>query len=70
MVSSDCNGNYIMGKVNGYPRGIGLEYIFLKKNYGKRKKQLTFLTAFYIFHDSGIKTFLKWYINKCPKGTS
>jgi len=64
MVSSDCNGNYIMGKVNGCPHGIGLEDIF-RNFYRKRKKQLTFLTAFYIFHDSGIKTSLKWSINKC-----
>jgi len=27
------------------------------------------LTDFYIFHKSGIKTFLKWSINKFPKGT-
>jgi len=27
------------------------------------------LTAFYISHESGIKTFLLWFINNCLKGT-
>ena len=42
--------------------------IFLKTFYGEMIKQLIFLTAFYIFHESGFKIFLKWFINKCPKG--
>ena len=45
-----------------------LEYWFMKFFYGKRtKKQLIFLTVFYIYHESNIKIFLKWSINKCPK---
>ena len=31
-----------MGKVNGYPRGIGLEYIFFKKIMGKEKSNRLF----------------------------
>ena len=38
--------------------------------YGKRKKKsINVLTVFFIFHKSDIKTFLKWIVNKCPKGT-
>ena len=40
--------------------------------YGKRKKKkktINILTAFFIFHKSGIKIFLKLIINECPKGT-
>ena len=36
--------------------------------YGKRKKK-NVLTAFFISHKSGVKTFLKWILNQCPKGT-
>ena len=25
------------------------------------------LTIFFIFHKSGVKTFLKWIVNHCPK---
>ena len=32
-------------------------------------KKLIFLTAFYIFYESGVKTFLKWFINNYPKWT-
>ena len=32
--------------------------LFLEKFYGKMIKQLIFFIAFYIFHESGIKTFL------------
>jgi len=56
------------GKVNGCLKSIGLEKN-LEIFYGKRKKQLIFLTAFYIFHKSGVKNFLKWFINNFPKGT-
>ena len=39
--------------------------------YGKKKgkKKINILTTFFIFHKSGIKTFLKWIINQFPKGT-
>ena len=33
---------------------------------GKRKKAINILTAFFIFHKSDVKTFLKWILNKCP----
>ena len=39
------------------PKGTGLGNIFSSFLW-KGKKQLIFLTAFYIFHKSGIKTFL------------
>ena len=34
---------------------------------GNEKKVINILTVFFISHKSGIKTFLKWIINKCPK---
>ena len=38
--------------------------------YGKRKKKtINVLTVFLIFNKSDVKTFLKWIVNKCPKGT-
>ena len=38
--------------------------------YGKRKeKTINVLTAFFISYKSGIKTFLKWIVNQCPKDT-
>ena len=38
--------------------------------YGKKKKKtISFLTNFFIFHKSDIKIFLKWILNRCPKGT-
>ena len=43
-------------------------YRFVETFYGKRKKkQLNFMIAFYISYKSGIKSFLKWSINKFPK---
>ena len=36
--------------------------------YGKRKKTINILTVFFISHKSGVKTFLKWIVNQCPKG--
>ena len=36
-----------------------------KKNYGKKN----FNVFFFIFHKSDVKTFLKWIVNQCPKGT-
>ena len=38
--------------------------------YGKRKKKtINVLTAFFIFHKNDVKTFLKWIVDECPKGT-
>ena len=36
-----------------------------KKFYGKKN----FNVFFFIFHKSDVKTFLKWIVNQCPKGT-
>ena len=33
------------------------------------KNNNNILTAFFISHKSDVKIFLKWIINKCPKGT-
>ena len=33
------------------------------------KKTINILTAFFISHKSCVKTFLKWIVNQCPKGT-
>ena len=35
----------------------------------KKKKAINILTVFFIFYKSGIKTFLKWILNQCPKST-
>ena len=35
----------------------------------KKKKVINIFTAFLIYNKSGIKTFLKWIINECSKGT-
>ena len=38
--------------------------------YGKRKKKtINVLTVFFIFYKSDVKTFLKWILNQCSKGT-
>ena len=43
---------------------------FKKSFYGeKKKKNLMFLTGFFISHKSCVKTFLKWIVNQFPKGT-
>ena len=39
---------------------INLKKIFMENE----KKVINILTAFFIFHKSGIKTFLKWIINE------
>ena len=31
----------------------------------KEKKVINILTAFFIFHKSDVKTFLKWILNQC-----
>ena len=38
---------------------IDLGKIFINILYKKKKKKTNFLTTFYIFHESGIKIFLK-----------
>ena len=43
-------------------------------NYKKNAKDalrvvVNFLIAFFIFHKNGVKTFLKWIVNHCLKGT-
>ena len=44
---------------------------FKENFYGKEKKKkaINVLTAFFIFHKSNVKIFLKWIVNYCPKGT-
>ena len=37
--------------------------------YGKRKKIINILTAFFISHKNKFKTFFNWILNQCPKGT-
>ena len=39
------------------------------KTLFRRKKQLILLTAFHIFYENSIKTFLKHFINNRPKDT-
>ena len=39
----------------------------IKENfYEKRKKTINVLAAFFIFHKSDVKIFLKWIFNECP----
>ena len=41
--------------------------IHLKKVLmGEKKKTINVLTAFFISHKSGVKTFLKWIVNQYP----
>ena len=49
----------------GYWLRIQLNKIFV----GKEKKTINILTTFFTFYKSEVKTFLKWIINRCPKGT-
>ena len=44
---------------------------FKESFYGKRKKKklINVLTAFSIFHKSGVKIFLKRIVNQCSKGS-
>ena len=43
---------------------------FKESFYGKRKKKkINVLIIFSIFHNSGVKTFLKWIVIYCPKST-
>ena len=41
---------------------------FKESFYGKIKKVINILIIFFIFHKSGVKTFLKLIVNHCPKG--
>ena len=56
------------GKCLRVPLGHSL-IIHLKKVFIGKKKVINILTAVFIFHKSGIKIFLKWIINECPKDT-
>ena len=47
-----------MGNVNECPKGIGL-VSNLKNFLGEKKNVINFLTDFYIFNKSDIKTFLR-----------
>ena len=42
---------------------------FKESSNEKRKKKINVLTIFSIFHKNCVKTFLKWIVNHCPKGT-
>ena len=42
---------------------------FKESFYGQEKKTINVLTVFSISHKSGVKTFLKWIVNHCLKGT-
>ena len=41
---------------------------FKESFYGK-KKTINILIVFFISHKSSVKTFLKWIVNHCSKGT-
>ena len=34
----------------------------------KKKKKIIVFTAFYITHESGVETVIKWFVNNCTKG--
>ena len=40
-----------------------------KESFYGEKKVITILIVFSISHKSGVKTFLKWILNYCPKDT-
>ena len=40
-----------------------------KESFYSKKKTINILTAFFISYKSGVKTFLKWIVNQCPKST-
>jgi len=48
----------------GYWLTIHLKRVFIGKG-----KKINILTAFFISYKSGVKTFQKWIIKQCPKGT-
>ena len=51
----------------GYWLIIHLKKFFMGKE--GEKKAINVLTTFFIFYKSGAKTFLKWIVNQCLKGT-
>ena len=56
-----------MGNANKCPKlRIQLKKVFMEK---EKKKTINVLTVFFISHKSDVKTFLKWILNECPKGT-
>ena len=58
---------WYLGHVNEC-RKILINNLIKKSFYGKTKKTINILIIFFIFHKSGVKTFLKLIINHCPKG--
>ena len=59
--------NLYIRKVNGCSNDIGLRNFF-RNFFIKKKKATEFFILFFIFHESSIKTFRKWSINKFLKG--
>ena len=58
-----------MGKVNEC-RTVLVKNLIKEIFYEKRKKKvIKVLTVFFIYHKSDVKTFLKWIVNYCFKGT-
>ena len=41
--------------------------LFKENFYEKRKNAINVLTAFFIYHKSGVKTFIKWIVNYYPR---
>ena len=52
----------LVGNVNEC-RIVLVRNLIKESFYGKRKKTINVLTAFFIFHKSDVKTFLKWILN-------
>ena len=48
---------------------VNINNSFKESFYGKKKKLINVLTAFSIFHKSGVKIFLKRIVNHCSKGS-
>ena len=44
-----------------------LVYELFQETFYEEKKLIVF-TAFYISHESGVETFIKWFVNNCTKG--
>ena len=53
----------LVGNVNEC-RIVLVKNLIKESFYGKRKKTINVLTAFFIFHKSDVKTFLKWILNQ------
>ena len=41
----------------------------IKESFYEKRKKINVLTHFFISHKSDVKTFLKWIVNKFPKGS-